>query len=431
MADKSPLKYESGTHTPFVPGDEIPAWALDLINVILPGNGIAVASDGAGGVIISNLCCDEPCVPNWQDTGTTRCIGEFQENLQNDGCGNTRWFVTSIPCEGPCVPNWQDTGTTRCSGLNVESLQIDGCGDSRWFDTGVPVTWTNNGAQFCSGEPGTYLQPQINQCGITRNFDTGVACNEPCVPNWQNTGTTRCTGDFLENFQEDGCGNSRWDPTATPSWSNTGVTRCSGANVENQQINACDSTTRWVDTGVPVAWVDNGESYCDGGTLKIPQVDQCGNTRIFDTGIACGGAPDLSWVWAALGCHARQSMQQGQELGSFITFGGDGSGSSGTSGTVSPINGSGTWLPAGESASNYEVRLDQTTSGCAPTTGTLGVWTPVGSGTSFQWRATATGNPTQTVTCHFQGTLRIRKIGMTEEETHSVDLELKANGQCF
>ena len=36
----------------------------------------------------------------------------------------------------------------------------------------------------------------------------------PCVPDWQPTGETRCRNCLVENQEADGCGNTRWTPTA-------------------------------------------------------------------------------------------------------------------------------------------------------------------------------------------------------------------------
>src|SRR5699024_1234284 len=90
-----------------------------------------------------------------------------------------------------------------------------------------------------------------------------------CAPNWQDTGTIRCTGTNVENFQEDGCGNSRW-----------------------------------VDSGTPVAWTNDGEAVCVDDVLIQPQVNQCGDTRDFDTGEACGAEDpvDLGGIAPHYGC---------------------------------------------------------------------------------------------------------------------------------
>ena len=258
---------------------------------------------------IDNGPCEIPCVPNWTNTGAIRCTGANIENEQTDGCGNSRWvdsgtqvvwtnngaqvcgpggtflqpqvnqcgntrnFNTGVACGG-CVPDWQPTGATRCIGVNIENQEADGCGNSRWVDSGNPVVWTDNGAQVCSGVGGTFLQPQVNQCGNTRNFNTGVPCDTPCVPNWTNTGVTRCTGVNVENEQEDGCGNERWANSGTPVvWTNTGTTRCQANVVENQQSNQC-GTLRWnptatpceipvlIDISSPPGEVDPGDQIC-------------------------------------------------------------------------------------------------------------------------------------------------------------------------
>lgn len=320
MAEKLPVKYENKEHDVFAPGDTLPANVVNLFAHLREGAGIRLTPLAGGRVRIDNLCCEEPCVPNWQNTGQTRCgSSDTIEAEQTDGCGNTRWQNTGTPCEEPCVPNWQNTGTTRCTGANVENQQADGCGNLRWTDSGTPVTWTASGETRCNTTTNKVENEEVNQCGDARWAATVEDCE--CVPNWQNTGTQRCTGAYIEDQQADGCGNIRWQATATPvSWTDTGETRCEGSNYQSRQTNQCgDSrwhttapiawtatgqqrcsaanveveeqnqcgTLRWRNTGTPVAWTATGPATCVSGTLRVPEQNQCGQTRVRDTGEAC------------------------------------------------------------------------------------------------------------------------------------------------
>lgn len=431
----------------------------------------------------------------WTPTGQTRCNNPLNliEQEEANQCGTLRWALTSTPCDAPCVPNWQNTGTTRCTGANVENFQTDGCGNERWLDTGVPVAWTNNGALVC-GPGDTLLQPQVNQCGGTRMQDTGTPCVEPCVPNWQNTGTTRCTGANVENFQQDGCGNTRWFDTGTPvvwtdnggrqcaggfyqrnetsqcgttrwaniaaiTWTNTGNIRCTGAFVEAEQSNQC-GTIQWVSTGAPVAWTDTGETDCTGanyrirqsnqcgalrwveqgpvvwtntgaptcvdGTLRQLQTNQCGGTRTVDTGTACGpAAPSLPAGFGG-GCFIDSptvSLSYYQ-----ITFGTDGSG-------VEKIQFGGgsapfTWAPGAVNGADYEVKVDFTFSG----TGTSyngpanGAWVSLATARTMEWRVSGPAENAATVS----GTVSIRRVGApAAEATATIDSTfIGTNTEC-
>ena len=144
----------------------------------------------------------------WTNNGAAQCDGATVVQPQINNCGQTRNFDTGVPV------TWTNNGALECDGATVTQPQINNCGQTRNFDTGTPVTWTNNGALECSGPGGTLLQPQINNCGQTRMFNTGVACEEPCVPNWQPTGEQRCFNDVVQDQEADGCGNTRWVDTA-------------------------------------------------------------------------------------------------------------------------------------------------------------------------------------------------------------------------
>lgn len=314
-----------------------------------------------------------PCIPNWQNTGTTRCIGLNTENYQTDGCGNNRWVDSGIPCDS-CVPSWVDTDTIRCTGANVETYQIDGCGSSRWHDTGTLVAWISNGEQQCGGG-GTYLEPQINQCGMTRWFNTGVTCSEPCVPNWTNTGVIRCTGTNVENYQEDGCGNNQW-----------------------------------VDSGTLVTWTNTGEPVCESGTLRQTQTNQCGTTRVVDTGVSCGGAiffPQMVRAQQALpGATSVTARYQVDAFGTVYKVGPP---------ITSLLH---NWLVSGV-ASDYEVRMTYV-SGIVFAGEALGTWLPMTS--DRQWRLSHSGTEGNS-----QGTGLIEcRLATTHEVVSSASITINA-----
>ena len=227
--------------------------------------------------------CPNPCVPYWQPTGNRRCLDigvveieeadgcghlrftritdpvvwEFNdqqrcdeprnriERQQVNQCGGTRWVTTAELC---CTPNWVGTGDIDCTQSMERRHEEDGCGNTRLRSTGFPVNWVGTGEARC--EPGDIYQvEQTNQCGDTRWLTIPGAC--PCIPNWQPSGPERCTGQFVERQEVDGCGHTRWQPTAVAVvWSNTGETRCNGGFIQNQQISQC-GTTRWSTTETP------------------------------------------------------------------------------------------------------------------------------------------------------------------------------------
>ena len=250
--------------------------------------------------------CPNPCVPYWQPTGNRRCLDigvveieesdgccatrftritdpvvwEFNnqqrcdeprnriERQQVNQCGGTRWVTTAELC---CTPNWVGTGDIDCTQSMERRHEEDGCGNTRLRSTGFPVNWVGTGEVRC--EPGDIYQvEQTNQCGDTRWFTVPGGC--PCIPNWQPSGPERCTGEFVERQEVDGCGHTRWEATSTVVlWSNTGETRCNGGFIQNQQISQC-GTTRWSSTDtpcvtsppanmIPEKWV--GESFTGNG----------------------------------------------------------------------------------------------------------------------------------------------------------------------
>lgn len=223
------------------PNPCVPYWQPTNIRRCLDVGVVEIEeADGCGHTRFTRIT--DPVV--WVDTENTRCddpINRIQKEQVNQ-CGGLRWVTTDTLC---CVPNWVNTAEIDCSQSMERVLQEDGCGHTRLRSSGNPVNWTSTGEIRC--EPGDIYQvEQINQCGTLRWFTVPGGC--PCIPNWQPLGPERCTGEFVENQEADGCGHTRWQPTATlVVWTNTGETRCNGGFIQNQQISQC-GTTRWFTT---------------------------------------------------------------------------------------------------------------------------------------------------------------------------------------
>jgi hypothetical protein len=238
-------------------------------------------SDAINSTSIS-IGCNDPCagvVANWTDTGNTRCNGNASEKEQRDinsGCtGNTtnRWVVVDPmgcyvdPCAG-VTASWTDTGNTRCNGNASEKEQRD----------------TNSG---CTGNT-------TNRWVVVDPMGCYV---DPCagkLPNWIDTGETRCNGNASEKKQHDNeaCTSlgDRWvvvDPMGcyvnpcagvVASWTDTGNTRCNGNASEKEQRDTnsgCtgNTTNRWVVVdplgcaGSPTFSISNVlKSDCPGNT---------------------------------------------------------------------------------------------------------------------------------------------------------------------
>lgn len=228
--------------------------------------------------------CNKRCAPWWQKTGEKRCNNSngFLELEEADGCGHTRfvrselmqWTDTTDTRDDPggsnqkqkkqtnqcgderwvfagslwCTPNWVNDPDAEvdCSQSMEQIRQLDGCGHTRMHFTGNPVNWIMTGDVQCL--PGDIYQvKQSNQCGGERWITVDGGC--PCIPDWTATSTQRCTGAFVENQEQDGCGHTRYTATADPVvWTPTGDTQCSPAGlVQNKEVNNC-GTFRWVNT---------------------------------------------------------------------------------------------------------------------------------------------------------------------------------------
>lgn len=323
MADKTPLKYESGLHQPFEPGDTIPDSFFDLRGLIHAGEGFTVTEDGQGRATITNTCCVPP--------DSEHIIAEVNAPGSIEEGEEVCWtIVLDGPVEG--------------SDLTLQGeLTGDEQDEHNYPAPSVTIPVGSSTGQMCvQTTDDTTIEPDRELClAVAANprivSSPAPRCvtvqdNDACVPYWQDTGTIRCTSTNVEAFQEDGCGNSRWNDTGTPvawtndgaavcvddvliqpqvnqcgdtrdldtgtpcgcvpNWQNTGQTRCTGTNVENFQEDGCGNS-RWNDSGTAVAWSNDGAATCVDGTLRQPQVNQCGDTRDFDTGEACGGGTPI------------------------------------------------------------------------------------------------------------------------------------------
>lgn len=488
MAQKIPVKYENSAHDIFQPGDTVPPEFLDDTSIVA-GPGIKVTRLANGTFVIENLCfpCeDEPCVPNWANVGSPYCQGDDCVQLQQDGCGNTR-VVASTGCspacgEVPCVPNWTNVGAPYCVGNSCMQDQEDGCGNVRtitstgcvpecgtctpnyvptstyecrddgryyrwyadanncggangqWQDVG-PVTWTNNGEQVCDGATNTWHQPEINQCGGTRLRDTGVPCEEPCVPSdWEDVpGSFRCDGTRTQKQQFNGC-EYRWVDTGHV-WEDTGTFRC--AEVEGvcqyqkqERSVYCPDVRRYVGIG-PCTWTPTGEDRCEGGFIEIEEENQCGDKRWTATTTPCGAPePDLTWFPLFAGCCSRMGAGIGGDVSLTISLNANGTGSAATNCSF-PIVGGGNWLPAGESAGDYEAMLT-TTAGpnpVIPTGSGIGTWVNLSSGAYWNWTVIASGPGGAGGVV--RGRVDIRRVGTTDiVTTGDFEIDIRVNEEC-
>lgn len=214
----------------------------------------------------------------WSSTEETRCNEPLNriEIKQINQCGEERWITTNKLC---CTPFWVNdpNAVANCDDVTVRRAQIDGCGNTRIYNSGEAVAWISTGDTRC--EPGDIYQvEQVNQCGATRWVELPGGC--PCIPNWQPTGTQRCSGIYIDEYQADGCGNHRWVQTVMQvNWTDTGNTRCVDNLVQNEQVNQCGST-RWVTTDtpcsnapepneIPTAWNGALLSGANGTTISM------------------------------------------------------------------------------------------------------------------------------------------------------------------
>lgn len=379
MADKTPLKYESGQHKPFEPGDTIPDSYFDLRGLIHAGEGFEVTEDSQGRVTITNTCCAPP--------DSEHIISEVNAPESAEEGDQVCWtIVLDGPVEG--------------SDLTLQGvLSGDEQDEHNYPAPSVTIPVGSSTGQMCvQTTDDTTVEPDRELCLAVAANPRIVNAPAPrcvtiedndCAPNWQDTGTIRCTGTNVEAFQEDGCGNSRWH-----------------------------------DTGTPVAWTNDGEAECVDGVLIQPQVNQCGDTRDFDTGTPCGvEEPSFGAFTPNHGCCAI-STGLAQVL---LTFRPDGSGQ-----TEFSCWGGGTpsWLPGGD-GSDWEIMLENLgVAPNAPGTQQADVWVPITSTRIWGWNFNDTAPPHGGI---MRYRLKARNVNdpSTEYESGVGQLEVRSGQECM
>ena len=372
MAQKIPVKYENSAHDIFQPGDTIPPTFVDPTTIVA-GPGISVTRNPTTGVwTITNLCfpCDPGCTDTtWTDVGPVYCDGDDCVQAQVSNCGNVRTISATgcSPACGGCTPNWVNVGAPFCVGSNCRQAQEDGCGNTREVS-------------------GTGCSPA---CG-----------GPPCEPDWQPIpGDYRVDGGVCQQQWDDGCGAFEWRAVDPVVWTATGDTRCQGGWYQREETNQC-GTARWENIE-PIEWENTGAEDCVSGTLRVQQANQCGATQWVDTGTPCGEVPALTAPsWGVFGACCDDDPLSGEVAlevsATFVRI-------------VSSCNGvveTGSWVPSGASASDYEFRIERTN----PPTST-GTWSaqPVSitascSNSGYQrtdysiyWRRAGDSDPTGTL----------------------------------
>lgn len=276
----------------------------------------------------TNTDCISNCIQDWKDIIPlrTECIDMKLNHRQSDGCGLERWYPTATDCSG-CVENWVDKIPlqTECIGGKTHYRQTDGCGNERWNETNL-----NCGLANCESGPdirnitevtGTSMrmnfwgigvesilweirqeadvvksgqfspindQPTITWIGAlpAGNYDLyirGGECHSEwsirpfalapagCIGSWANSNppVSECRDGFIKDYQEDGCGGTRWQ--------STGVT-CS------------ECTAEWTDVTPAV-------TDCIAGKIHKKQKDGCGNFQFVETALNCADCDDGPRVW--------------------------------------------------------------------------------------------------------------------------------------
>lgn len=64
MSVKQPIKCEDGRHIPFEAGDFLPPEVINVIDLLVAGEGIEIVDNGDGTVTINNTCCEGPPDPS-------------------------------------------------------------------------------------------------------------------------------------------------------------------------------------------------------------------------------------------------------------------------------------------------------------------------------------------------------------------------------
>lgn len=385
-------------------------------------------------------CSDQPCPPYWQPTGVTKCLDNgLIDQEEEDGCGNTRWTRTvdvvvwtdtgETECDTPnnrirktqinqcgttrvistttlcCTPVWVNTGEEpiyNCDQSMLRVQQEDGCGNTRFQSNGQAVVWTGTGEARC--QPGDiYEIEQINQCGTIRWSVVGSGC--PCIPDWTDVGSQRCTGEFVEQNQEDGCG-----------------------------------ATRWNNTGVLVVWTPNGEERCSAtGYVQYQEVSQCGTTRwTTSTEDTCVNSPapneipseDLSWGYCNSGGDTMTITLMLNASTKLIEWSRTGEG----------VIGSAAWVTGTVNRADYEARItyispEATDSLHVYSGSVIGQWYNLGDYTTVGGSFTCVdtgGTGADRVEWNFtEIRIDVRRVGMSIEGGASVGpLRAVGNGDC-
>lgn len=381
MADKTPLKYESGQHKPFEPGDTIPDSYFDLRGLIHAGEGFEVTEDSQGRVTITNTCCAPP--------DSEHIISEVNAPDSVEEGEQVCWtIVLDGPVEG--------------SDLTLQGvLSGDEQDQNNYPAPSVTIPVGSSTGQMCvQTTDDTTAEPDRELCLAVAANPRIVNAPAPrcvtiedndCAPNWQNTGQIRCTGTNVENFQEDGCGNSRW-----------------------------------VDSGTAVAWTNDGDAECVDGTLRQPQVNQCGDTRVQDTGTPCGAEDpvDLGDIAPHYGCCATANGPASFHL----TMQPGGSFTIGTS--CFPAT-NGNWLN-GDDGAQYEVMFE-TLASPPPTVGgsPVNVWVSMSSPRIWQFQVGSPSPEPAGMIIHYR--VHIRKAASPTEVwvSGTGQAEIRVNEECL
>lgn len=187
---------------------------------------------------------------------------------------------------------WVETGVRRCNDATetVEVLELSNCGNYRWSDDPVPPSnyWVATGEIRCverfedgSETPEWFVeQREENPCGEARWIEVGPA-------EWHETGVRRCDdgSEIVEVQEVNQCGHLRWvaDPNPPSSyWTQTGEIRCSGETVEAREVNPCGES-RWEATDISIEWLETGTVICsvlNDVDTWIEETNQCGTRRL-------------------------------------------------------------------------------------------------------------------------------------------------------
>lgn len=199
-------------------------------------------------------------------------IDPVRENLGDKtkfllGVSNNNHHIVQFEIDGV----WRDANLSTNSYLlekqNTSSpftvrARIKGCEEaiSQTLNTFPPscvdTVWVSTGESKCENSI-SYIEQESN-CGNKRFVLGGNACDNPCVPNWQDKSPTQteCINGFVNVRQTNGCtpASERWRVTSEAcggceeNWQNVSPveTDCIGGFVYYKQTNGCiPEETRW------------------------------------------------------------------------------------------------------------------------------------------------------------------------------------------